>query len=109
MNWNHWEFWREPGPNPDYQDKKEAAQEVREDKERGGLTITTTKAKTSKAQRTQKCKLNEDLMSAQAPYQNGVAVCPHSRAEPLVGLEIHLNFCVIQEDGAIPWRKTRQQ
>lgn len=32
----------------------------------------------------------------------------HSGAEPLVGLEINLMFCVIQQDGAIPWRKHRK-
>lgn len=54
------------------------------------------KASLSFAQRTYKCKLNEALMSGEVPYQNGVVVCTHSRPEPLVGLEINLNFCVIQ-------------
>lgn len=40
-----------------------------------------------------------------APYQNGVAVRTHGRPEPLVGLEINLNVRVVQQDGAIPWRK----
>lgn len=48
-------------------------------------------------------------MSAEAPYQNGVTVRAHSRSEPLVGLEINLNFGVIHKGGAIPWRKTKQQ
>lgn len=48
-------------------------------------------------------------MSAEAPYQNGVTVRAHSRPEPLVGLEINLNFGVIHKGGAIPWRKTKQQ
>ncbi len=40
-----------------------------------------------------------------SPYQDCVTVRTHSGAEPLVGLEIDLMFCVIQQDGAIPWRK----
>lgn len=44
-----------------------------------------------------------------APYQNGVAVRAHGRPEPLVGLEINLNVRVVQQDGAIPWKKSKQQ
>ena len=32
----------------------------------------------------------------------------HSGAEPLVGLEINLMLCVVQQDGAIPCEKNRK-
>ena len=38
---------------------------------------------------------------AESTYQNGVSVGTHGGAEPLVGLDLRLMVCVIDQDGAI--------
>lgn len=51
----------------------------------------------------------KDPTWTEAPYQDGVAVRAHGRPEPLVRLEVGLNLCVVQQGGAITWRRASSE